>query len=303
MRGEHHLLVGAHDGGDGIIPACAGSTGTSVTPISSSCWIIPACAGSTQCSSNAMSAGQGSSPHARGAPSRRPTGHACPGDHPRMRGEHDPLDLVLDEVPGIIPACAGSTVKPAACTASPVGSSPHARGALATHLLSGAQGRDHPRMRGEHVRLYDAVADSLGIIPACAGSTVFQLPNIHTMVGSSPHARGAPTARPTTAPTWRDHPRMRGEHRPRGFHGVQRAGIIPACAGSTMGSAGKGAGRSGSSPHARGARGGAESGGPRAVDHPRMRGEHVPVLPDARLARGIIPACAGSTTSTTSPTR
>ena len=134
-----------------------------------------------------------------------------------------------------------------------------------------------------------------GIIPACAGSTPSALVSREAMrdhprmrgehlshgraqllgKGSSPHARGAPfTARPSVRPS----------------------GIIPACAGSTLNIS-------------------------RVVDahqdHPRMRGEH-PIhanraalgkgsSPHARgahsirrktaQARGIIPACAGSTQS------
>ena len=153
-----------------------------------------------------------------------------------------------------------------------VGSSPHARGALASD--EGAP----------------AVA---GIIPACAGSTM---------------------SRSGTRCWWRDHPRMRGEHNYNLFldeldegssphaRGARRRrgvcddarGIIPACAGSTCGS------RSWSCP---------------CRDHPRMRGEHMignarqagsegssPHARGARsnravrrAARRIIPACAGST--------
>ena len=135
--------------------------------------------------------------------------------------------------------------------------------------------------------------DSLGIIPACAGST--------------------PRAPPCRCSSW-DHPRMRGEHclsrnrfcrtagsSPHVWGALRGArpgrgadGIIPACAGSTR--------------HAR-------AGEPGRRDHPRMRGEH-PIVsiaptpssgssPHARgallgvdglgAARGIIPACAGST--------
>ena len=157
------------------------------------------------------------------------------------------------------------------------GSSPHARGAPA-------------RGRKEDVRE--------GIIPACAGSTI----------------PGGPRA-----PCDEDHPRMRGEHSwtaadvicgrgssphargapPRGALCTALAGIIPACAGST--------GRAFSIP----------SGG---RDHPRMRGEHDHTFvistavqgssPHARGARedggsyddgrGIIPACAGSTSASAS---
>ena len=153
-------------------------------------------------------------------------------------------------------------------------------------------------------------------------------------MGSSPHARGAPHVNgqiwrhvgiipacagstfTSTIPAflrW-DHPRMRGEH-------LSVSVTVPA--------------RTGSSPHARGARttSDRENRGqgiipacagstmqslrslPKVRDHPRMRGEHLPkssaVLkregssPHARgapimrenleVVKGIIPACAGST--------
>ena len=214
---------------------------------------------------------RGSSPHARGAPD--------------VAVEHQPR-------PGIIPACAGSTIggwrnrkRPrdhprmrgehraqAVLHVRSAGSSPHARGA--PQRTSGRQGRR-------------------GIIPACAGST-----------SRSP----APCSRSG------DHPRMRGEHILAGWrlvvHGgssphargapdiaylrFANEGIIPACAGSTVT---------------------ASEFFAEAWDHPRMRGEHVyfprhvplPLgsSPHARGAlcvrcrhagaRGIIPACAGST--------
>ena len=132
-----------------------------------------------------------------------------------------------------------------------------------------------------------------GIIPACAGSTrsaawwsrwsrdhprmrgehTGRLSELSATQGSSPHARGA-----RVAPQRPD---------------ISR-GIIPACAGSTR-------------PRRCGRRA--------SRDHPRMRGEHIfnqPVQtpdegssphargahlrPEARrVDRGIIPACAGST--------
>ena len=152
--------------------------------------IIPACAGSTR--------------HVRLQAQR-------PRDHPRMRGEHvwyqrgTPSSQgssphargalnqkVLDSLGlGIIPACAGST--------------PTAR-------KRSCDGRDHPRMRGEH------------FVPVTVGMAI---------LGSSPHARGArqsgacdfrlegiiPACAGSTRQPWvhcepiGDHPRMRGEHR------------------------------------------------------------------------------------------
>ena len=132
-----------------------------------------------------------------------------------------------------------------------------------------------------------------GIIPACAGNT--------------PPGLASPT-------TCRDHPRMRGEHYDQYTDSVEQkgssphargtlaaltticepSGIIPACAGNTSASQ-------------------AETELRR--DHPRMRGEHTPLVSatvdhagssphargtpvlDSRLDKrlGIIPACAGNT--------
>ena len=160
----------------------------------------------------------------------------------------------------------------------PLGSSPHVRGALRPSATIGL---------------------GCGIIPACAGSTLF----CHRFFGR-----------------FRDHPRMCGEHRiccqsckistgssphVRGalvqdFLQGLSTGIIPACAGSTVSwrirrppcrdhprmcgehNRGSSFGQShkGSSPHVRGARAGRLCGVPRS---------------------GIIPACAGSTPSNTTP--
>ena len=193
---------------------------------------------------------------------------------------------------GIIPACAGSTLgmgnwcrfrwdhprmcgehkSMAFCVGTLRGSSPHVRGAPVVHGLLDGLG---------------------GIIPACAGST--------TPPAQDRHAT-------------RDHPRMCGEHiqrvlrriaeqgsspHVRGAHRRQpqlrqRAGIIPACAGSTCWS---------------------RSTSRTVRDHPRMCGEHFDAgdlevhvggsSPHVRGAprveglepekSGIIPACAGST--------
>ena len=209
-----------------------------------------------------------------------------------MRGEHCILSMILRKLPGssphargtlrfdisqitnfgIIPACAGNTLKMIIMTCmiwdhprmrgehgikeylkhGHEGSSPHARGThgsnLKTDYLPGiipacagntsdlikrwATIRDHPRMRGEHFV-------SCGDLPLAQGS--------------SPHARGTPTCRalallnggiiPACAGNtevsmkcWtvpRDHPRMRGEH------GFGECGYL--C-------------DEGSSPHARGTR-------------------------------------------------
>ena len=173
----------------------------------------------------------GSSPHARGTPMNRGVDH-----------NHS----------GIIPACAGNTE---------------------VHVYRVYEPWDHPRMRGEHWSL------SRHLTP---------------FWGSSPHARGTPLPRsmmpcsagiiPACAGNTRclvfrggarwDHPRMRGEHRKaahwdnqsvgssphaRGTHigydtATMFSGIIPACAGNTIGG---------------------YMDGNHQWDHPRMRGEHL----------------------------
>ena len=214
---------------------------------------------------------------------------------------------------GIIPAYAGST--------------------LGTRRWW-ARMRDHPRIRGEHLRdvIIDAqqrgssphtrgalsevrqIAEEARIIPAYAGSTSVWAVRAALPRGSSPHTRGALV---------------------RGVVGSEHAGIIPAYAGSTDRVQRLQRGRPdhprirgehgwpahhikpsmGSSPHTRGAH-----GRPRRVlsasrDHPRIRGEHnnpqdrtggeigssphtrgAPVTGSLAMTRsGIIPAYAGST--------
>mgnify|MGYP000845858512 CR=1 FL=1 len=214
----------------GIIPACAGNTVGGAWRRNQTIGIIPACAGNT--------------PRYLGIEQRR-------GDHPRMRGEH------LWVGPGN------------ACVR---GSSPHARGTLLVSfyhhvergIIPACAGNtryglffffypwDHPRMRGEHEG-FEGVLDECagssphargtlrltgrgrignGIIPACAGNTIVQ---------------------PKEQVRWRDHPRMRGEHKPSSRSSLKRrgssphargtpgrssptswyGGIIPACAGNT----------------------------------------------------------------------
>ena len=194
-----------------------------------------------------------------------------------MRGEHRLQARQLGRRLGIIPACAGSTFCLPSWPPNWLGSSPHARGALTSSFEILPLAWDHPRMRGEHLRLRAGV--------------------VHHVGGSSPHARGARDGRGVGLLCLRDHPRMRGEHW--GLVAVPSTlqGIIPACAGSTIISSWRVVAMPGSSPHARGAPPGAQWGGTRSQDHPRMRGEHSSADDMERNPCGIIPACAGSTGS------
>ena len=210
MRGEHVDTLDDSITLMGSSPHARGARHTRHTPGGRG-GIIPACAGST--------CGRTASP-------------CCRRDHPRMRGEHPTLWMTIHSGSGssphargalhegrarlrrggIIPACAGSTTRLAPPAHAP---------------------RDHPRMRGEH-RFSISLSEncqgssphargahqtkrpmrrSLGIIPACAGSTVRTVAQGLLSVGSSPHARGARGGKDVE---WRVD------------------GIIPACAGSTF---------------------------------------------------------------------
>ena len=192
---------------------------------------------------------------------------------------------------------------------------------------------DHPRIRGEHRpsaeggarrqgssphtrgahRLLYYDTDSVGIIPAYAGSTVTWtaasisrtdhprirgehcLPRLGSLrdSGSSPHTRGA-------------------RYREIGFETIDR--IIPAYAGSTGEFVDCERFSAGSSPHTRGAlygAGGRRTGtriipayagstrirrnrARRISDHPRIRGEHVPPAKDVTFAVGSSPHTRGA---------
>ena len=168
MCGEHISTVGCHDVKAGSSPHVRGARGL-LLPRGIVLGIIPACAGSTSYLAAIFH---------------------LPRDHPRMCGEHRNIIACIcvslgssphvrgaqkhcrhrRGVPGIIPACAGSTG--------------HSRFRV---LLI----RDHPRMCGEHRSLTDSLSPARGssphvrgalapawtrmtnhgIIPACAGST------------------------------------------------------------------------------------------------------------------------------------
>ena len=191
-----------------------------------------------------------------------------------MRGEHNKRFIVGVDNKGIIPACAGSTDECEVEEDYYEGSSPHARGARNGRSSWSCPSGDHPRMRGEHVRGGAARTPRHGIIPACAGSTTPVCAMIASTAGSSPHARGALKPVVTLMAAWRDHPRMRGEHgAPHERLGLL-AGIIPACAGSTLQNVWWYRACIGSSPHARGALRITTGISCKVKDHPRMRGEH-----------------------------
>ena len=129
IRGEHMENAIRSPINRGIIPAYAGSTST--------------------CRLSTLSI-WGSSPHTRGALYYCTSTAFVTQDHPRIRGEHRTLLVVLGRVTGIIPAYAGSTVGLNGKRLLYKGSSPHTRGARDGNHARDYNVRDHPRIRGEH---------------------------------------------------------------------------------------------------------------------------------------------------------
>ena len=172
----------------------------------------------------------GSSPHTRGAPTGPSTAKPRTGiipayagstlriishlhtaaDHPRIRGEHNPIKPPIGDGMGSSPHTRGALVDVVGWAASG-GIIPAYAGSTVLPIGSAGSTRDHPRIRGEHIQKQSA--DSTG-------------------KGSSPHTRGAqarclsPGCRIRIIPAYagstrkwrrvrvvdRDHPRIRGEH-------------------------------------------------------------------------------------------
>ena len=248
MRGALHLAA-TRILLPGIIPADAGST-----PFSSVCWRL--------CRDHPRGCGE----HRTGALRRLPED----GSSPRMRGAL-PCRRVAVRVAGIIPADAGSTTIPPACTSTC---------------------RDHPRGCGEHLSLLGACAVATGSSPRMRGAQNHGVKHDQTK-GIIPADAGSTDWRGPQFLRARDHPRGCGEHfisylqfdSPFGSSPRMRGaplsvniyllfcGIIPADAGSTY-----------TSISCRG----------QTRDHPRGCGEHLLIAFEAFLFWGSSPRMRGA---------
>ena len=316
--------------GRGIIPACAGSRPFWAAALPSR-WDHPRVCGEQVEKSQWNDFSKGSSPRVRGAgrvEARQVQVHgiipACAGssrdctwrrggrqDHPRVCGEQS---LVHPAEPreagssprvrgaaarvgevhrraGIIPACAGSSLRP-------------------TSRLRFMQ--DHPRVCGEQLRDVGRLQANLGSSPRVRGAVEVGV-GVVLHVGIIPACAGSSRTRPMRPTSVWDHPRVCGEQCYELSDGEMYEGssprvrgaapavpshqaptrIIPACAGSRRS-------RTWATAPPR--------------DHPRVCGEQFVVTPlvtvglgssprvrgaarlheGARPRRGIIPACAGS---------
>ena len=169
IRGEHFLSSSPMTFSEGIIPAYAGNTSR------------PSCSRTRT---------GGSSPHTRGTRRPRTAPSGSGRDHPRIRGEHARVLVLLVRLDGIIPAYAGNTRAASDATRACSGSSPHTRGTLGPKGQHPVIQWDHPRIRGEHHAAAPLLRPVAGIIPAYAGNTLDAVELAVSAGGSSPHTRG-----------------------------------------------------------------------------------------------------------------
>ena len=251
MRGEDVERGRAALAAGGPPPACAGKT----SPIClrwDALWDHPRVRGEDSVSTATPSVGWGPPPRARGRhQGRGDQGHrggttpACAGktggrvrwltpalDHPRVRGEdtaarptagmtsgppprarvrHVRMDFE-GRIERTTPACAGKTVG---------------------RQLGHCGLRDHPRVRGEDVRVGSRPKSSYGPPPRARGR--------HTVYTFSVYARRTTPACAGKTPLCacpnqrnRDHPRVRGEDNSEPSVTFDRVGTTPACGGKTL---------------------------------------------------------------------
>ena len=150
MCGEHHSKVGRHPVNAGSSPHVRGTLQGRAIELHAR-GIIPACAGNTPTEMGTAERRRDlprmCGEHARRA--FRPA--ASSGSSPHVRGTHANLPSAF-EVAGIIPACAGNTIRKHKILLSPW---------------------DHPRMCGEHLDNLEKLVKDAGSSPHVRGTPPF----------------------------------------------------------------------------------------------------------------------------------
>ena len=168
-----------------------------------------------------------------------------------MRGEHSARERFSNDIPGSSPHARGAPIPSLPKTISN-GIIPACAGSTWPHPFGCRSSEDHPRMRGEHLSAMSVIHAPAGSSPHARGA----LPRIKALElhgGIIPACAGSTSSTRDTAPSSRDHPRMRGEHFLKSLRFIiswgssphargaplkaqvkgASGGIIPACAGST----------------------------------------------------------------------
>ena len=134
----------------------------------------------------------------------------CDSVHPRARGEHSDLFVLIMILVRFIPAHAGNMrSRSSSCASPPV----------------------HPRARGEHAAPDNQMASCNGSSPRTRGTWIDRSARALSFRFIPAHAGNMPDRSRTREP-WTVHPRARGEH-PRGIrHKVMKPGSSPRTRGT-----------------------------------------------------------------------
>ena len=265
---------------------------------------------------------------------RNDTRGCCTWDHPRVCGEHGTTLGSKRLKRGSSPRMRG-TPSQTQCAARPSGIIPAYAGNTVTIMKNPSKTWDHPRVCGEHLtgnpyllmvqgsspRMRGTLGFSVtntndaGIIPAYAGNTV-RACSLRLVMWDHPRVCGEhPRDTAPRVQTRGSSPRMRGTLRPQG-RDAACPGIIPAYAGNTSPVPQSNSSASGSSPRMRGTLHSrnfitqltgiipAYAGntfrpvmvGVRPRDHPRVCGEHEPLVPSVCDVLGSSPRMRGTQT-------
>ena len=274
----------------GIIPAYAGNT-VRACSLRLVMWDHPRVCGEHPRDTAPRVQTRGSSPRMRGT--LRPQGRdaACPGIIPAYAGNTSPVPQSNSSASGSSPRMRG-TLHSRNCITQLTGIIPAYAGNTAWSSLATPSIRDHPRVCGEHMRIWLLLLRNGGSSPRMRGTRSYSR--------KQPHERGIIPAYAGNTTYWklhelyvRDHPRVCGEHwncgevafrtagsSPR-MRGTQQlsaplshvSGIIPAYAGNTSTSCQE---------------------CPSSGDHPRVCGEHTCDYVNANTTQGSSPRMRGT---------
>ena len=111
----------------------------------------------------------GSPPPTRGTPDGKDAAPSNTGDHPRLRGEHSLLHLLLNYIQGSPPPTRGTPYTETQARLN-LRITPAYAGNTRTENLYHLQVGDHPRLRGEHYPLSKVHILILGSPPPTRGT-------------------------------------------------------------------------------------------------------------------------------------
>ncbi len=192
-------------------------------------------------------------------------------DHPRVRGDHHDHLLFWWADSGPPPRARGPPTD-AGRHASPYGTTPACAGTTGAAGPPPGRAGDHPRVRGDHTSTCPQFQPTQGPPPRARGPRV-RVQRQRRADGTTPACAGTTPPRRRRPPRWRDHPRVRGDHRDASAGGGRIAGPPPRARGPRRpGGWARRAGRT--TPACAGTTRSRRGCGVRSGDHPRVRGDH-----------------------------